>query len=1016
MTVTSRHHRTGRLLGDEDRRSLSSWNDTDTGYPTDRRLHDLVEAQVDRTPERVAVAFEGTEVTYADLDARAARVAARLRELGVGPGVPVGVCVERSPELVVALLAVLKAGGAYLPLDPEYPRKRLAFMAEDTGVRVVLVHGPTTDLVPDTGATLVRLEDVWTDGPAAERGSGGAGPGDLAYVMYTSGSTGRPKGVMVEHRSIVNRLLWAPELEELGADDVVLQKTPFSFDVSIWEFFWPLMTGARLQVARPGGHKDAGYLARLVEDAGVTVIHFVPSMLDLFLDVEGVGRQCRSLRHAVCSGEALPRDLISRFHGKMDPGVTLWNLYGPTEAGVEVSRWRCEPGTPDEAVPIGRPVPNTRLHVVDENLDPVPVGESGELIIAGVQVARGYWNRPDLTAESFIPDPVPMEAGGSGGRAYRTGDRARWRSDGVVEFLGRLDDQVKLRGQRVEPGEVEAVLRRSPGVLQAAAVVRNDEAADPRLVAYVVLDDDHAPDGDALRKDLATGLPDYMIPARFVFLDEMPLSANGKLDRSALPAPSRRRPQLDRPHTAPRDAVERFLAEAWAEILGVEPVGIHDPFFELGGSSLQAARFVNRLQDELDEVIYVVTVFDTPTVAGYADFLRRDYPDAVAARFGGPVGASSGSEADTAGPGRGAQIRASGTGAPRRRIGETDVQRMKEAVPRFPFHDPPVAEAGTRNESAIFVLAPPRSGTTLLRVMLAGHPGLFAASELQMLHFERLGQRREAFSGKYEAWLDGAVRTLMELEGRGPDEAKERMLELEAADLPVRDFYRGIQDRLDGRTLVDKTPSYALDPNALRRAERDFDRPRYIHLVRHPYAVVESFVSRHMEQILYLHDHPFDARELGELVWLLSHRSVGEFLDGVPSDRQHRMRFEDLVRKPEATMRGLCKGLDIPFDPSLLRPYENLEDKMVDGVHDDSTPMGDTRLLERDGIDPTMAERWRGVLEDDYLGDPTWSLAESLGYQRPAATTSSRRGAMRRSRLERGGTRREVTSRPEDEG
>ncbi|HEX7022003.1 MAG TPA: amino acid adenylation domain-containing protein, partial [Trueperaceae bacterium] len=392
-------------------------------YPLDRPLHAFIEEQVERTPDAVAVVFEDEQLSYRELDARANRLARRLQELGVGPDVVVGVMMERSPLLVVALLAVLKAGGAYLPLDPDYPRERLSFMLEDAGAPVVLSQASLSGRLAGAAAHILCLgggpnEDGPTGDESTERVPGSAG--DLAYVIYTSGSTGTPKGVMNHHRGIVNRLLWMQDEYGLGQGDVVMQKTPFSFDVSVWEFFWPLLAGARLVLARPGGHRDPGYLTRLVAEAGVTTMHFVPSMLAVFLEEPALQQRCRTLRRVICSGEALTPSLVQRFHEKLE--ASLHNLYGPTEAAVDVTHWTCRPGVADEPMPIGRPVANTSIYLLDEAGRPVKAGEQGELVIGGVQVARGYLNRPELTAERFVADPFAVTPGA---RMFKTGDLAR---------------------------------------------------------------------------------------------------------------------------------------------------------------------------------------------------------------------------------------------------------------------------------------------------------------------------------------------------------------------------------------------------------------------------------------------------------------------------------------------------------------------------------------------------------------------------------------------------------------
>jgi amino acid adenylation domain-containing protein len=533
----------------------------------------------------------------------------------VGPESVAGVLAERSLEMVVGLLAVLKAGGAYLPLDPEYPAERLAFMLADSRVPVVLAQERLLERLPAHGALVLPLDGAAEPGGEAPRPAGGGVPGNLAYVIYTSGSTGRPKGTMNSHRGIVNRLLWMQEHYGLGADDRVLQKTPYSFDVSVWELFWPLLVGARLVMALPGGHQDPDYLARTIPAEGITILHFVPSLLRVFLETPGVERCAASLTRMVCSGEALPLELERRFFDRL-PGVELHNLYGPTEAAVDVTFWACERDDRRGLVPIGRPVANTRIHILDRELRPLPVGVPGELLIGGVQVGRGYLARPDLTAERFVPDPISGEAGA---RLYRTGDLARLLADGVVDFLGRIDHQVKLRGLRIELGEIESALSRHPAVAQAVVVVREDAPGNPLLTAYYVPAGETAASLTDLRLALAAELPEYMIPSGFVPLPTLPLTASGKVDRKALPAPDGARPDLGREFVPPVGAVQERLAAIWAEVLRVERIGAHDNFFELGGHSLLATQVLSRVREAFGVELPLRAIFNTPTVAGIAE-------------------------------------------------------------------------------------------------------------------------------------------------------------------------------------------------------------------------------------------------------------------------------------------------------------------------------------------------------------------------------------------------------------
>ncbi|WP_223635564.1 non-ribosomal peptide synthetase [Corallococcus sp. EGB] len=621
------------LLPDAERqRVMRDWNDTAVTHPKDATLTSLIEAQVARTPDAVALDFEGQRLTYRELDARANQLGHALRKHGVGPEVRVGLCVERSLEMVVGLLGTLKAGGAYVPLDPGYPQERLGWMLEDARPPVLLVQERLLSRLPSSDAKVVKLDTGWEEiaREPTTAPSPTATADSLAYIIFTSGSTGRPKGAMNAHGPVVNRLLWMQSAYGLTSQDVVLQKTPFSFDVSVWEFFWPLMTGATLVVAKPGGHQDPGYLKALVSSASVTTLHFVPSMLQAFLDEPGVAG-CTSLKRVVCSGEALPLELKELCLRTL-PGAGLHNLYGPTEAAVDVTFHACKANDGRRSVPIGRPVDNTQIRILDAELQPVPQGAAGELYIGGVQVGRGYLARPSLTAERFIPDPYATVPGA---RMYRTGDVARWLPDGEIEYLGRADFQVKIRGLRIELGEIESSLEKHPTVRQAVVLAREDRPGQKRLVAYVT-GKDGKPEGAALRTYLLERLPEYMVPSNIVVLERMPLSPNGKADRKALPAPELGGADPSRPFVAPGTAIEQQIAQAWKDLLHVERVGLDDPFFELGGNSLLALQLHRRLTAELGVTLALTDLFQYPTVRALAARLsrREDTPSEDAAQAG----------------------------------------------------------------------------------------------------------------------------------------------------------------------------------------------------------------------------------------------------------------------------------------------------------------------------------------------------------------------------------------------
>ncbi|ASM09151.1 non-ribosomal peptide synthetase [Serratia marcescens] len=594
---------------------LHGWNRTERDYPLDQTLAALFEQQVRRTPHATALVSGAESLSYAQLNARANRLAHALIARGVGPDSRVAVCAERGLNMVTALFGILKAGGAYVPLDPAYPGERLQYILQDADPVLLLADAAGRAALGEPATPQLALEAALPDTLSAENPERRAQASHLAYVIYTSGSTGKPKGAMNEHRGVVNRLVWMQEAYGLTAADTVLQKTPFGFDVSVWEFFWPLMVGARLVMAKPEGHKDPDYLSRAIEQYGVTTLHFVPSMLQSFLADGQAATRCGQVVRVMCSGEALPAALVAEFYRRL-PQAELHNLYGPTEAAVDVTAWHCSREAERVSVPIGRPIANTRIYLLDERGQPVPLGAVGELYIGGVQVARGYLNRPELTAERFLSDPFAP-----GGRMYRTGDVARYLANGDIEYLGRNDQQVKIRGFRIECGEIEAALATHPAVREAVVDARA-VGDDKRLVAWVVPAADVAEEtlAGALRQHVSAALPDYMVPSAWVVAAALPLSPNGKLDRRALPEPQGAQSQAT--YEAPQGEHETLLAAIWRELLNVERVGRHDNFFELGGHSLLAVRLTNRLQ-QMEWQLPLQVLFANPTLLALAQQLRR---------------------------------------------------------------------------------------------------------------------------------------------------------------------------------------------------------------------------------------------------------------------------------------------------------------------------------------------------------------------------------------------------------
>jgi amino acid adenylation domain-containing protein len=603
------------LLAEAERQQLLvEWNDNAADYPLGQCVHELFEDQVEQTPNAIAVTYEGEDLTYGELNLRANHLAHRLQELGVGPEGLVGICAERSMEMIIAILGILKAGGAFLPLDPAYPQERLAFMLEDAQVSVLLTQEQLLKRLPAHDAEVIGLDADWKEIPeeSADNPVSGVTPDNLAYVIYTSGSTGRPKGTLLQHRGLCNLAHLLIPIFCIEADSRVLQFASFSFDASVAEVFPVLVTGATLCMARQDTLASGPDLIQLLRDRAITIATLPPSMLAILPAVD-----VPALATIVSAGERCSGDIVARWA----PSRRFINGYGPTETTVAASYWTVD-DPPEEVanVPIGRPIPNTQIYLLDDHLRPVPVGVPGELHVGGVSLARGYLNRAEKTAERFIPDPFSDEPGA---RLYKTGDLACHLPDGNAGFLGRIDHQVKIRGFRIELGEVETLLSQHPAVQQAIALAREDIPGDKRLVAYIVPGQERAPTASELHDLLKENVPEYMIPSAFVTLDALPLTPNGKVDRKALPVPERTRPEMEREFIAPRDALELRLVQIWEDVLNVQPIGVKDNFFELGGHSLLAVRLIAQIEKQLDAKVSMVDLFRDPTVAQLASILRR---------------------------------------------------------------------------------------------------------------------------------------------------------------------------------------------------------------------------------------------------------------------------------------------------------------------------------------------------------------------------------------------------------
>lgn len=593
---------------------LDTWNNTGRTWPETLPLHGRFARCAAGTPDATALVFRGARLSYRELDRRAGAVAALLQSRGVGRGSIVGICLQRSMEMVIGLFGVLQAGAAYMPIDPDFPERRIAYILDNSRAEHVLTAAAHLPMLARHQVELVALDQLDFDRLSGAVADIAVGPTDPAYVIFTSGSTGQPKGVVISHGAIVNRLQWMQERYRLTRQDRVMQKTPFTFDVSVWEFFWPLSEGAALVIAEPDRHKESAYLVELIKQERVSCLHFVPSMLQLFLHEDLSG--CSSLKRIICSGEALTVEQCRKLQAL--PGVSAHNLYGPTEAAVDVTHWDCDQWRDQYlSVPIGRPIANTQIYILNERLQPAPIGVPGELCIGGDNLADGYLNRPDLTQEKFVSNPF----GAAGSRLYRTGDLARFRSDGNIEYIGRIDSQIKLRGVRIELGEIEHALCRYPGVAEAVIVVNRFGDQDERLVGYVVADrPETSLDTDAAAAFLGKELPNYMVPAVIMAIPALPLSANGKLDRKNLPEPVFAKASA--PAQSATD-LESELLGIWRKFLKIETLDKNDDFFAAGGHSILVTRVINSVNGRYHLNVPVRLLFENPTVVSFANALNE---------------------------------------------------------------------------------------------------------------------------------------------------------------------------------------------------------------------------------------------------------------------------------------------------------------------------------------------------------------------------------------------------------
>jgi len=928
----------------EKRQLLTDFNRSFADDPLDRNLVEVFQEKAGMFPTHIALHHEGMHVTYKELNKRAVRVAHGLQKRGVTHDTVTALMMERSVEMIIGVLGILKAGGAYLPIDPEYPEDRIHYMLSDSGAAVLLTN------VPEAHSFNYQLSIVnyqLSMSTALPSPTHLTHPTHLCYIIYTSGSTGKPKGVMVEHRNVVRLVLNETFSSEFGPGDIWTLFHSICFDVSVWELFGALLYGGKLIVVPTGIARTPRAMAELLELESVTILNQIPTVfINLAAEILETGKKrALVLRYIIFAGDALKPSLLAKWH-ETYPKTRLVNMYGITETTVhttfkEINKKEIEAGIST----IGQALPAWRCYIADHKLRLLPIGIAGEIVVGGAGVSRGYLNRPGLTTERFASIPH-SNTYGKEERLYRSGDLARWLPEGNMEFLGRIDHQVKIRGFRVECGEIETRLLGWETIKQAVVVAKHSS-----LLAYLVTVTGEEIDTEKIREYLHLYLPDYMIPEYFIRLDRFPLTASGKIDKKALPDPDSSY-TVGKGYEAPQTNMEKALTDIWQTVLGVEKVGIHDNFFSLGGNSIKGIQVVNQVQEWFEETMHVSVLFEAPTVEKLAAVLDNQgiVPD-----------------------------------RPGIRLDESAVIKMRQLITPLP----PLTMTAPKNPPALFILSPPRSGSTLLRVILAGHPGLFAPPELELLSFNTLQERKAALSGKFGYFKEGAVRAIMEIKRCSTGEAQTIMEAFEDQGLTSQAFYGVMQQWLGDRMLVDKTPWYALDMETLKRAEAYFEAPFYIHLVRDPYAVIHSFEKANLDQI-FRYNHDFSVRQLAELVWLICHQNILAFLKDIPGDRQYTVRFEALVHQPETAAAGLCDFLDIEYKKEILNVYQDTGSKMLDGIHPESKMLGDINFLRHTHIESEVVDKWKRDYKDDFLGDTTRQLAKSLGYSYGEAPPASR--------------------------
>ncbi|GEM_PF-1247716 len=945
-------------------------------------LQEMFEKTVSLYPDKTALEyveysedgeFEKHSLTYIELNTEANKLAHYLIDNGITAESIVAISFNKSPEMIIAILGVLKSGAAYLPVDPNYPGKRKLYMLEDSGAELLLVSNDTQDGYAEYSGNIVNISKILSGDSKALNEKN---PGikifneNLAYIIYTSGSTGNPKGVAVSHKSVVNYILNTYNEYGFSKSDRFLQFASISFDAAAEEIFHAFNIGATLILRPEAVISSPKLFFDFVRELNISVLDLPTAYWHQLVPeiVSGETSLPASLRIVIIGGEKADAIKTAQWLKVIGGKVRLINTYGPTETTI-VSLFHLLNNTDIECakfkeIPIGKPVKGLNAFILDKALNPVPYKFPGELCISGTGLARGYLNKPDITAKVFLPDKFSNK---HGGRIYRTGDRVRMQTDKSIEYIDRIDSQVKIRGFRIELSEIKNILTQHKGIEDAIVLPKKNNDGQNSLVAFYIKSRDVKLNGSNLREYLANKLPGYMIPSKFIELVEFPLTQHGKIDKVELLAISDKSSEDKKAHKKPANHLEEVLLQMWKEVLETNEIGTDCNFFEYGGDSLKAAVFINTLQKKLGKVVWVVSLFDNQTIEEYAQYLVANYFESLPKLLG------ENSEFIKT-----ISVRKSGNR--KASIGEEKIRLMREKIKAKSYlkQDARILPK-KKGSKAVFILSAPRSGSTLLRVMLAGHQKLFAPPELALLLFENLKDRKRAFAGRDKGWSEGLTRGIMQIYNCDYLKAEEIIGEFEKSGMSIQELYYKLDEMIGDKILVDKTTTYATNLEVLKRAELYFDEVKYIHITRHPSAMIQSYLNSKLNEVFSV-DNSFSERENAELFWIINNQNILEFFKDIPEERRYTLKFENLVVNPKQCMKNISGFLGIQFQENMIYPYADKKLRMTDGIHPESHMVGDPKFHEHKQIEANIAYKWQKLPENDYLSNEAVKLAESLKY------------------------------------